>query len=119
MVHKKRQKWQVIAQGACEQCGQNWLPKINNPVALRDWSDELQPDHKIVLYPGAEVKISDIEFKNSVTLAIGPEGDFSPSEIESLINEDYIPVSMGSRILRAETAVISALSTIRTLAGEF
>ncbi len=116
---KKRQKWQVIAQGACEQCGQNWLPKINNPVALRDWSDELRSDHKIVLYPGAEVKISDIEFKNSVTLAIGPEGDFSSSEIESLIKEDYIPVSMGSRILRAETAVISALSTIRTLAGEF
>ena len=116
---KKRQKWQVIAQGACEQCGQNWLPKINNPVALRDWSDELRSDHKIVLYPGAEVKISDIEFKNSVTLAIGPEGDFSSSEIEGLIKEDYIPVSMGSRILRAETAVISALSTIRTLAGEF
>ena len=74
---------------------------------------------KIVLYPGAEVKISDIEFKDSVTLVIGPEGDFSSSEIESLVKEDYIPVSMGSRILRAETAVISAISTIRALAGEF
>jgi len=116
---KKRQKWQVIAQGACEQCGQNWLPKINNPIALKDWSDELQSRHKIVLYPGAEVKISDIEFKDSVTLAIGPEGDFSSSEIESLVKEDYIPVSMGSRILRAETAVISGISTIRALAGEF
>ena len=63
--------------------------------------------------------LSDIEFKDSVTLAIGPEGDFSSSEIESLVKEDYIPVSMGSRILRAETAVISAISTIRALAGEF
>ena len=71
------------------------------------------------MYPGADIKISDINFKNSVALAIGPEGDFSSQEIEGLITEDYIPVSMGSRILRAETAVISALSTIRTLAGEF
>jgi len=116
---KKRKKWQVIAQGACEQCGQNWLPTINDPAVLKDWSGSIRSDHKIVLYPGADIKISDIEFKNSVTLAIGPEGDFSSSEIESLIKEDYIPVSMGSRILRAETAVISALSTIRTLAGEF
>ena len=54
-----------------------------------------------------------------MTLVIGPEGDFSSSEIESLVKEDYIPVSMGSRILRAETAVISAISTIRALAGEF
>ena len=116
---KKRQKWQVIAQGACEQCGENWLPVINDPAVLKDWSSSTRSEHKIVLYPGADVKISDIDFKNSVAVAIGPEGDFSSQEIEGLVKEGYIPVSMGSRILRAETAVISALSTIRTLAGEF
>lgn len=117
--HKKVQKWQVIAQGACEQCGQNWLPEIKNPVSLDDWSCSVQSESKIVLYPGSEMKISDINYRNSVALVVGPEGDFSSREIESLVEQDYIPVSMGSRILRAETAVISALSIIRTLAGEF
>ena len=116
---KKKEKWLSISQGACEQCGQNWLPEINNPSLLRDWSSSIEAEKKIVLYPGASKKISEIRFTNSVALAIGPEGDFTSEEIEDLVKEGFTPVSMGTRILRAETAAISALSTIRTLAGDF
>lgn len=116
---KKKEKWLSISQGACEQCGQNWLPEINNPSLLRDWSSSIEAEKKIVLYPGASKKISEICFTNSVALAIGPEGDFTSEEIGDLVKEGFTPVSMGTRILRAETAAISALSTIRTLAGDF
>ena len=71
------------------------------------------------IFVDAEKKISDIQYGDSVSVAIGPEGDFSPSEIEELIDFGYTPVTIGKRILRAETAVISALSAIRTLAKEF
>ena len=116
---KKLSKWKTIMQGACEQCGENWLPTINYPMSISEWASKEGSNQKIVLYPGAEKKISDIQYGDSVSVAIGPEGDFSPSEIEELIDFGYTPVTIGKRILRAETAVISALSAIRTLVKEF
>ena len=56
---------------------------------------------------------------DSITLAVGPVGDFSEKEIKQLEKIGFIPVSIGERILRAETAVISSLSCLRTMAGEF
>jgi len=64
-------------------------------------------------------KISDFEYKDSVSLAIGPEGDFSDYEVDSLTEKGFIPVSIGKRILRAETAAISAISSVRFSAKEF
>jgi len=118
-LEKKLSKWKAIMQGACEQCGENWLPTINYPMPISEWASKEDSNQKIVLYPGAEKKISDIQYGDSVSVAIGPEGDFSPSEIEELMDFGYTPVTIGKRILRAETAVISSLSAIRTLAREF
>ena len=118
-LEKKLSKWKTIMQGACEQCGENWLPTINYPMPISEWASKEESNQKIVLYPGAEKKISDIQYEDSVSVAIGPEGDFSLSEIEELIDFGYTPVTIGKRILRAETAVISSLSAIRTLAREF
>ena len=62
---------------------------------------------------------TEIEIDHSVSLAIGPEGDFTETEIEILQGAKFIPVRIGKRILRAETAAISALSAIRYAAKEF
>ena len=72
-----------------------------------------------MLYPDADVKFSEIEITDSVSIAIGPEGDFTNVEIAMLKEAGFIPVTMGSRILRAETAAISAVSAIRYGAKEF
>ena len=72
-----------------------------------------------MLYPSAETKLSSFNFDKSVAIAIGPEGDFTQSEINLLERKGFIPVSLGTRVLRAETAVISSLSAIRTMCGEF
>ena len=116
---KRIEKWYQIARGACEQCGENWVPFINEPTNLIEWAKETSSQTKILLYPNAEQKLSDIVFKETVSIAIGPEGDFTTGEVEALKEFDFIPVTMGHRILRAETAAISAISAIRYGAKEF
>ena len=119
MTRNRSLRWNLIARGACEQCGENWLPVIEDPVKLDRWAANVESKIKIVLYPNADNKISDFKYKDSVSLAIGPEGDFSDYEVDSLTEKGFIPVSIGKRILRAETAAISAISSVRFSAKEF
>ena len=119
MTRNRSLRWNLIARGACEQCGENWLPIIKDPIKLDRWAANEESKIKIVLYPNADNKISDFKYKDSVSLAIGPEGDFSDYEVDSLTEKGFIPVSIGKRILRAETAAISAISSVRFSAKEF
>ena len=115
---KRNLKWNLIARNACEQCGENWLPTIADPIDLDQWASTVKSNLKIVLYPNADNKISDLEYKDSVSLAVGPEGDFTNYEVDSLTEKGFIPVTIGKRILRAETAAISAISSVRFSAKE-
>ena len=119
MTRNRSLRWNLIARGACEQCGENWLPIIEDPIKLDIWAANVESKIKIVLYPNSENKISDFKYKDSVSLAIGPEGDFSDYEVDSLTEKGFIPVSIGKRILRAETAAISAISSVRFSTKEF
>ena len=119
MTKNRALKWSLIARGACEQCGENWLPIIESPMKLDKWAEGEKSKIKIVLYPHASSKISDLDYKDSVSLAIGPEGDFTEYEVDSLVEKGFIPVTIGRRILRAETAAISAISSVRFGAKEF
>lgn len=115
----RKARWQSIAIHACQQCGENWLPEINEIQPLEDWTQAVNAKHKIVLYPGAETKLSSLTFDDSVAIAIGPEGDFTDSEIKLLTKKDFLPVKLGERVLRADTAVISVVSAIRAMCEEF
>jgi len=119
MTRNRSLRWNLIARGACEQCGENWLPIIEDPIKLDRWAANVESKIKIVLYPNSDNKISDLKYKDSVSIAIGPEGDFSDYEVDSLTEKGFIPVSIGKRILRAETAAISAISSVRFSAKEF
>lgn len=115
----RKARWQSIATHACQQCGENWLPEINEIQPLEDWTQAVKAKHKIVLYPGAETKLSSLTFDDSVAIAVGPEGDFTDSEIKLLTKKDFLPVKLGERVLRADTAVISVVSAIRAMCEEF
>ena len=115
----RKLRWQSIATHACQQCGENWLPEINEIQRLEDWAQAVKAKHKIVLYPGAETKLSSLTFDDSVAIAVGPEGDFTDSEIKLLTKKDFLPVKLGERVLRADTAVISVVSAIRAMCEEF
>ena len=113
------EKWKQIAKGACEQCGENWIPEISSPIGIKEWSKSSDAETKIVLFPGAKDKLSDVKISNSISVAIGPEGDFTEEEVEGLKESGFLPVTIGKRILRAETAAISVVSALRYGVKEF
>ena len=86
---------------------------------MKEWIETVNAKNKIVLYPNSKTKLSSLKFDESVAIAVGPEGDFTDNEVALLKEQDFLPVQLGERILRADTAVISAISAIRTMCEEF
>jgi 16S rRNA (uracil1498-N3)-methyltransferase len=113
---KKLAHWKRVAIAACEQCGRNRLPEIREPVAL----DEYRPPagSKILLSPSGEGKMAALA-KGPVVLAAGPEAGFSENEERLLLRAGFVPVRLGPRILRTETAALAALAALNALAGDF
>ena len=123
---KKQEKWQRLAVEACKQCGQNWLPQVSVPVSF-DAAWRQLPSHDLRLI--AAIQEDSRTFKDtlafvrgqqgsgsihSVLMAIGPEGDFTPEEYAAARGaHGCLPVSLGSIILRVETAAMYCLSVLR------
>ncbi|MCD6319136.1 MAG: 16S rRNA (uracil(1498)-N(3))-methyltransferase [Candidatus Desulfofervidaceae bacterium] len=122
---KKTNRWRKIAVEAIKQSGHPYLPQIEicsfpafitqaggvklmaaGPRELED----TQPIFSVLL------KQSQID---SIWIGIGPEGGFSPAEFYLARTHGFIPVSLGPSILRAETAVIAAISVIQAFYGEW
>jgi len=120
---KKTQHWQHIAIGACEQCGRNRVPVIDEPLSLAQllqalpfasqrWvlSTQASPSTKNTI-PSIGVA-SALKVEDITQVLSGPEGGLDPKEEEALINKGFMPWSLGSRILRAETAALYALMSL-------
>ena len=117
----KRERWEKIALNAAKQCGTAWLPKIAPAQALPTF---LAARHKFdaLLVCALDEKtrpirdtIQSIKARpvSSVGVLVGPEGDFSAAEMESIRAAGALPVSLGGSVLRSETAAIYALSVLR------
>ncbi len=120
-LQKKMQHWQAIIVGACEQSGRTQVPSIEEPLSLEDCLSKYENDFCIGMLPTSSEKIQDLPplAKNqNVALFIGPEGGFTNDE-EALMERYKInTVNFGSRILRAETAVIAGLSACQQKWGD-
>lgn len=111
--------WQKIVIHATEQCGRSVVPELNPILERDDWLQN-QTGLRIFLDPHAETSLSELKpDKLQVTLMSGPEGGFAKHERNAAIGAGYIPVRLGARILRAETAVLAALAAVQTLWGDF
>ena len=74
---------------------------------------------KLILHPGVEKMMSKITVKNGrLILMIGPEGGFSDLELQRASDNNYIPISLGPRVLRTEPAVVCSLSNAQQLWGD-
>ncbi|MGZ5001412.1 MAG: RsmE family RNA methyltransferase, partial [Methylomonas sp.] len=94
-------------------------PALGEIADLPDWVSQPQ-GLRVFLDPYAEQSLSDLQPENNrITLLSGPEGGFSDQERQIARAAGFIPVRMGARILRTETAVLSALSAVQTLWGDF
>lgn len=120
-----QQRWQRIALAAAKQCGRTTTPQISS---LTDWTDILTRlekfELKLIFCLDAKTqKIQDIlrekkgGIKNAAFL-IGPEGDFTPQEINQAINKGCLPVSLGELVLKVDTAAIAALAMINYELGK-
>ncbi|ATG88884.1 16S rRNA (uracil(1498)-N(3))-methyltransferase [Methylomonas koyamae] len=116
---QRQQHWQGIIQHAAEQSGRTRLPSLNPPCELAEWVDG-QSGLKLFLDPYADQVLSGLNPEGEgVTLLSGPEGGFSDQERQYAKAAGFVPVRMGGRILRSETAVLAALAAVQTLWGDF
>ena len=115
---KKNIRWNKIAEVAAKQCKRNVIPKIEKSININQLCCELKNyDLVILAYENEEnitIKTVLKENKNAKNIAVivGPEGGLSADEVLMLKDEGAKVVSLGSRILRTETAPIAALSMI-------
>lgn len=108
--------WQQVIISACEQSGRSILPTLNN---FMNFSDYKPLQQAIVLHPEASQKLSVCQITQSCDLLIGSEGGFAEVEIDYLLLQYVTPVSLGARILRAETAGLAAMAVLQALKGDF
>ncbi len=114
----KVRHWQKIAQHAAEQSGRTIRPEIQGVECIETWVNR-QTGLKLFLDPLATRTLPQLQPEGSlVTLLIGPEGGFSEPEREIAKRAGFIPVQLGTRILRTETAALAALAAVQILWGD-
>ena len=109
-----------IAIEAAEQCGRTRVPQIAEPVPLRRFVEQLDPSRHFYFADenGGEPLAAALNEGPAVML-IGPEGGFTEDERAFVRGSGALPVSLGPRVLRAETAALSALAAFMAIAGDW
>ncbi len=119
--------WRTTMIEAAKQCGTPWLPTIETPVTPGQWlqnnSHVTRPDMLLLcsLEPAAgHLGTVFSEFlrqhdhpPQTIAIAIGPEGDFSPEELQAFKSANSIPITLGRHVLRADTAAIAAIAVVQ------
>ena len=124
---------QKVVISACEQCGRNRVPNVLPLAVLQNWlgaqiescrtsSGSLSPDARFMLSPFAGKGLRDFKGSsniNSIILLVGPEGGFTQEEEAAAMVADFIPLRLGSRILRTESAALAAVGAMQALWGDY
>ncbi len=124
-AESKREKWQTIAVEAMKQCGQARLPKVLAPLSVSAFLQQESASQKTLAllaslqgdatHPRSRVETFREESQSApsqITVWIGPEGDFTPAEINLIKGGGAQAISLGPLILRSETAALYALSVL-------
>ncbi|HQT29892.1 MAG TPA: 16S rRNA (uracil(1498)-N(3))-methyltransferase [Thiobacillus sp.] len=116
---KRVAHWQGVVASACEQCGRNQVPAVSAPLTLASWLGQAG-GRLLFLSPLADARLADLPAPTGTDcLVAGPEGGFEADEIAALQAAGAIPVRLGARVLRTETAALAALAAMQTLWGDF
>ena len=119
-LQQKQQHWQQVIISACEQSVRCRLPLLHPLSTLDAWSQH-KISYGIVLDPQSDNNLASLPApaeETTLHLVCGPEGGLSKSEIKQLRQHHFIPVRLGQRILRTETATIVAVSMSQMLWGD-
>jgi 16S rRNA (uracil1498-N3)-methyltransferase len=130
-AQKRLEHWQNVVIAACEQCGRAKIPNFAIPISLTAWlgaTMNLKSSHagagdanlRILLNPiGAKALSTLPKTTQNIQLLIGAEGGLSQAEIDLATNHGFQSIILGPRILRTETAALTAIATMQTLWGDF
>lgn len=121
---KKVEKWRTTAIEAAKQCGNPWLPEIAPLAKFSDFLAASTKDHDLRLVASLHAGTTTLKTAlatfahrhghppRSALWLVGPEGDFSPTEMTAAITAGFVPVTLGPLVLRSDTAAIYALSIL-------
>lgn len=112
--------WRAVLGSACEQCGRNRLPQLDDPVRLADWAAQAAGDGelRLALDPLGATSLRTLQAPARVTLVVGPEGGLSEHDLDTLAQAGFVGLRLGPRILRTETAGLAALAAMQALHGD-
>lgn len=111
----KSERFEKILIGALKQSNQFHLPKLNSLTYFSDFVSSYSADNKFIAHcrEGNKSNLSSYNsLSKDVLILIGPEGDFSREEVELAMENDFLPIALGSQRLRTETAGIVACQTV-------
>jgi 16S rRNA (uracil1498-N3)-methyltransferase len=120
-LDKKWQQWQKIVISACEQSGRSIVPVVRPAMTLAQWCAEPTDALKLNLHPRASHGINGLTLpgtSNKVRLLIGPEGGLSDEEIAMTETQDLTDILLGPRVLRTETASLTAITALQVKLGD-
>jgi 16S rRNA (uracil1498-N3)-methyltransferase len=119
-AERKSAHWQAIAVAACEQSGRNRVPQVAVPLGLREWlsslgaSQNLSPKRRwmLSLAPGAQPLVPVLQQQAGLPALVlsGPEGGLSPAEMAMAAAAGFQSLTLGPRVLRADTAPLAVLA---------
>jgi 16S rRNA (uracil1498-N3)-methyltransferase len=116
---RREQHWQNVAIAACEQCGRNRVPQVRNALDLGSFlALPAGAAARLLLSPRAAARVADQPRARQVELAVGPEGGFAPEEAALLEAHRFVPVRLGPRTLRTETAPLAAIAVLQSCWGD-
>ncbi len=118
---KRLAHWRNVVVAACEQSGRACVPHVAAPVALSEALASLPaPGLRLVLDPDGDQAMSGLQpdLAHPVVVAIGPEGGWSPVDLEHLHTHGFRGLRLGPRVLRTETAGLATLAALQARHGD-
>ncbi|MCU0840575.1 MAG: 16S rRNA (uracil(1498)-N(3))-methyltransferase [Thiobacillaceae bacterium] len=118
---RRRAHWQGVVMSACEQSGRVALPEVAEIRDFPDWLAEARAADatRFILDPAGGRRLRDLPAPaGPVLLLAGPEGGFDPAERDAALAAGFLPLNLGPRVLRTETAAVAALAAMQCLWGD-
>jgi 16S rRNA (uracil1498-N3)-methyltransferase len=114
-------RWRQLAVAACEQCGRNRVPEVQDAMHWSDWLAKRDVARTgIVLSPTGVRSLAELPRPSSgIDVAVGAEGGFTDAEIAAAAAAGVVAVRLGPRVFRTETAGVAVLAAIHALWGDF
>jgi 16S rRNA (uracil1498-N3)-methyltransferase len=120
---KKRRRWDAVIREAVQQSGSRVVTEVEEPADISKIPGMWNSNDPGLFFHQQPLEQSSLhrylsQYPRRVAVAIGPEGGFSPGEIELLTDAGFLPVYLNTNVLRAETAAVYAIGAVQTILTE-